>query len=219
MKAAFKKLSRRLSSLGPRTRAVMLAAVTLACSSHAVADDGTGLAPVDIAMCRGCHGIAHYRTAYPEVYSVPKLGGQQAAYVVKALQDYKQGLRSHATMRSIAALQTQEQVAAIAAYYADKDKGSAVHANVLAADQGAGSPKSAAACEACHGPGGNNPISPETPRLAAQEYDYLVQALTQYRKGSRQNPIMGAMAKSLDDAQIRDLSRYFSHQRGLTEKY
>ena len=219
MKAAFKKLSRRLSSLGPRTHAVMLAAVTLACASHAVAEDGKSLAPVDIAMCRGCHGIAHYRTAYPEVYSVPKLGGQQAAYVVKALQDYKQGLRSHATMRSIAALQAEEQVAAIAAYYADKDKGSAVPANVLAADKGSGPPKSAAACEACHGPGGNNPISPETPRLAAQEYDYLVQALTQYRKGSRQNPIMGAMAKSLDDAQIRELSRYFSDQRGLTEKY
>jgi len=74
-------------------------------------------------------------------------------------------------------------------------------------------------CEACHGPGGNKPVSPETPRLAAQEYDYLVQALTQYRKGSRENPIMGAMAKSLDDAQIRELSRYFSDQRGLTEKY
>ena len=219
MTTALEKSSRRLSSLGPGTCAVMLAAVTFACSSHAGAEGGKDPAPVDIAMCRGCHGIAHYRTAYPEVYSVPKLGGQQAAYVVKALQDYKQGLRNHATMRSIAALQTEEQVAAVAAYYADKDGGSAVHANGLDADQGAGPPKPAAACEACHGPGGNKPVSPETPRLAAQEYDYLVQALTQYRKGSRQNPIMGAMAKSLDDAQIRDLSRYFSDQRGLTEKY
>jgi hypothetical protein len=37
--------------------------------------------------------------------------------------------------------------------------------------------------------------------------------------GLRENPIMGAMAKSLDDAQIRDLSCYFSDQRDLTEKY
>ena len=198
---------------------MILAVVTLACSSHVVADDGKALAPVNMAMCRGCHGIAHYRTAYPEVYSVPKLGGQQAAYVVKALRDYKQGLRSHATMRSIAALQTDEQVAAIAAYYADKDTGSGLHASAFGADSGAVPPKRAAACEACHGAGGNKPVSPETPRLAAQEYDYLVQALTQYRKGSRQNPIMGAMAKPLDDAQIRELSRYFSDQRGLTEKY
>ena len=213
------RLSMRLPSCGPRPRALMLAALTLACSSHVVADDGKTLAPVNMAMCRGCHGIAHYRTAYPEVYSVPKLGGQQAAYVVKALRDYKQGLRSHATMRSIAALQTDEQVAAIAAYYADKDTGSGLPARAVGADPGAGPPKSAAACEACHGSGSNRPVSPETPRLAAQEYDYLVQALTQYRKGSRQNPIMGAMAKPLDDAQIRELSRYFSDQRGLTEKY
>ena len=213
------RVSRRLPSCGPRTRALMFAAVTLAGSSYVVADDGKALAPINMAMCRGCHGIAHYRTAYPEVYSVPKLGGQQAAYVVKALRDYKQGLRSHATMQSIAALQSDEQVAAIAAYYADKDTGSGLPASAFGADPGAGPPKSAAACEACHGAGGNKPVSPETPRLAAQEYDYLVQALTQYRKGSRQNPIMGAMAKPLDDAQIRELSRYFSDQRGLSEKY
>ena len=212
-------LSRRLPRCGPRTRVVMLAMVTFACSARVVADDGKALASVNMAMCRGCHGIAHYRNAYPEVYSVPKLGGQQAAYIVKALLDYKQGSRSHATMRSIAVLQTDDQVAAIAAYYADKDTGSGLPASAFGANPGAGPPKSAAACEACHGAGGNKPVSPETPRLAAQEYDYLVQALTQYRKGSRQNPIMGAMAKSLDDTQIRELSRYFSDQRGLTEKY
>lgn len=39
------------------------------------------------SMCVGCHGIGGYKTAYPEVYHVPKLGGQQAAYIVKALQD------------------------------------------------------------------------------------------------------------------------------------
>ena len=210
----------RLSgSLGRAARAGMLAVVTISCSPHAMAADQEGHAPVDIAMCQGCHGIAHYRTAYPEVYSVPKLVGQQAAYVVKALQDYKQGLRNHATMRSIAAMQTEEQIAAIAAYYADKDRGTAAHADALAADQGAGPPKSAAACEGCHGPGGKKPVSPDTPRLAGQEDDYLVQALIQYRKGSRQNPIMGAMAKSLTDPQIKDLAKYYAEQRGLHDKY
>ena len=90
---------------------------------------------------------------------------------------------------------------------------------VWAADQAAGSPTAFASCEACHGLGGNKPATPETPRLAGQEFDYLVQALMQYRKGTRQNPIMGAMAKSLSDVQIRELAEYFSQQRGLTEKY
>ena len=46
-------------------------------------------------MCQGCHGIEGWRTAYPEVYSVPRIAGQHAAYIVKALQEYKTGERSH----------------------------------------------------------------------------------------------------------------------------
>jgi cytochrome c553 len=101
---------------------LVLALLTIAYAGQAMADEGQRHSLVDVAMCRGCHGIPHYRTAYPDVYSVPKLGGQQAAYIVKALQDYKHGLRAHATMRSIAAVLTDEQVAAIAAYYAGDHK-------------------------------------------------------------------------------------------------
>lgn len=113
---------RAQSAFTPIVRVMVLALFTMVCSGKATANEGQRSAPVDVAMCQGCHGIPHYRTAYPDVYSVPKLGGQQAAYIVKALQDYKQGLRLHATMRSIAALLTDEQVAAIAAYYADDHK-------------------------------------------------------------------------------------------------
>ena len=91
--------------------------------------------------------------------------------------------------------------------------------DVCIADEQGASPPPDAACAACHGPGGNQPISPETPRLAGQDYDYLVHALGQYRSGARQNPIMGAMAKSLSDAQICILARYFSSRPGLTTQY
>jgi len=70
------------------------------------------------AMCAGCHGIAGYKTAFPEVYSVPKLGGQHAAYIVKALQAYKSGGRRHPTMRAIASGLTDQDMADLAAYYA-----------------------------------------------------------------------------------------------------
>ena len=68
-------------------------------------------------MCAGCHGIPGYRTAYPAVYSVPKLGGQQAAYLEKALQDYKTGARKHPSMRGIAATLSDQDIADLAAYY------------------------------------------------------------------------------------------------------
>jgi cytochrome c553 len=69
-------------------------------------------------MCAGCHGIGGYKTVFPEVYHVPKLGGQHAAYIVKALQEYKAGNRSHPTMRAIAAGLSDKDMADLAAYYA-----------------------------------------------------------------------------------------------------
>ena len=70
-----------------------------------------------IAMCEGCHGIAGYRTAYPEVYHVPKLGGQSAAYLANALNAYKAGQRKHPSMRGIAASLSEKDIADLAAYY------------------------------------------------------------------------------------------------------
>jgi cytochrome c553 len=70
------------------------------------------------AMCQGCHGIPGYKTAFPSVYNVPKLGGQHAGYIIKALQRYKAGERSHPTMRAIAAGLSDQDMADLAAYYA-----------------------------------------------------------------------------------------------------
>jgi cytochrome c553 len=70
------------------------------------------------AMCAGCHGIPGFRTAYPEVYSVPKLGGQNEAYLINALKAYKAGERSHPSMTAIAGSLSEQDMADLAAYYA-----------------------------------------------------------------------------------------------------
>jgi cytochrome c553 len=82
----------------------------------------------------------------------------------------------------------------------------------------AGKKKADEACAACHGAEGNKPITPVTPRLGGQEYGYLVQALNDYRNGTRADPVMGAMAKPLSETEIRELAGYFSSQHGLTTK-
>ncbi len=88
-----------------------------------------------------------------------------------------------------------------------------------AADYEAGKKKVEEVCKACHGADGNTPLTPETPRLAGQYYEYLVHSLQAYRKGARENPLMTPMAKPLTDAEIRDVAWYFSKQQGLVEKY
>jgi cytochrome c553 len=91
----------------------------LVAGSGALAAEGDPVAGKGkTSMCVGCHGIPGYHTAFPEVYHVPKLGGQHAAYLVKALQEYKAGNRSHPSMRAIAAGLSDQDMADLAAYYA-----------------------------------------------------------------------------------------------------
>ena len=73
-------------------------------------------------MCTGCHGIPGFRAAYPETYQVPKLGGQNPGYIVAALKAYKAGERNHSTMKAIASSLTEQDMADLAAYYADAGK-------------------------------------------------------------------------------------------------
>lgn len=70
-----------------------------------------------ISACEGCHGIPGYKASFPHVYSVPRLGGQHPEYIAKALAAYKSGERSHPTMRGIAAVLSEQDMADIGAYY------------------------------------------------------------------------------------------------------
>ena len=95
----------------------------------------------------------------------------------------------------------------------------AVVPGVQARDYEAGKKKAEEVCKACHGADGNTPLTPETPRLAGQYYEYLVHSLEAYRKGTRENPLMSPMAKPLTDAEVHNVAWYFSKQQGLVEKY
>ena len=69
------------------------------------------------AMCIGCHGIPGYKTAFPDVYHVPKIAGQQPGYIIAALKAYKSGERSHPSMRGIAASLSEEDMKQLAEFY------------------------------------------------------------------------------------------------------
>lgn len=73
-----------------------------------------------LSMCTGCHGIADYKTTFPEVYRVPLLGGQSEKYLVAALNAYKKGERTHPSMRGIARGLSDQDIADLAAYYAQQ---------------------------------------------------------------------------------------------------
>lgn len=79
-------------------------------------------------------------------------------------------------------------------------------------DADAGRQKAAQVCAACHGADGNHPAAPENPILAGQHYDYLVKALTDYKSGKRDNPIMKGFAATLSKKDVEDVAAWFSSQ-------
>ncbi len=190
-----------------KTAAIAAALLTVAATvGHAEGDivRGEQLA----YTCLGCHGIEGYRNAYPS-FRVPKLGGQTTAYMVTALQGYRDGSRKHTTMNAQAQSMTDQDIEDVSAYLAT------LGAETVAAG-GSTAPAfdKAATCVACHGPNGIS-VQPMWPTLAGQHEDYLVHALKQYRDGGRQNAVMMPLAAGLTDTDIKLLAKYYAGLEGL----
>ena len=70
-------------------------------------------------------------------------------------------------------------------------------------------------CGGCHGVTGYMNAYPNyhVPRIAGQNYDYLVNALTEYKTAQRAHPTMRAQGESLSDADIQNIAAYLSSIR------
>jgi cytochrome c553 len=190
------------------------AALTLCISvvAHAAGDPGQG--EKKFYTCYGCHGVVNYKNAYPD-YSVPKLRHQNGAYLIAALQEYRDGTRPHATMHAQAMSLSDQDIEDIAAYLQGAE---AVKPGAATPGK---APKQVAACVACHGENGlgvEAPLNPKPPVLAGQHVDYLEQALTAYRNGRRKNVVMDGMAQLLtSDEDVKIAAAYFAeHPSPLT---
>ena len=106
-----------------KRNAYIVGAVLLVLGSQATAQTAGDPAAGHLraGLCAGCHGIPGYRNAYP-TYSVPKLGGQHAGYIVTALKAYQTRQRSHPTMQAIAANLSDKDMADLGAYFAATEK-------------------------------------------------------------------------------------------------
>jgi cytochrome c553 len=83
-----------------------------------------GVAAADLAagkakateVCAACHGA----DGNSAVADFPKIGGQYADYLAKALRDYKSGQRKNAIMAGFAQALSKQDVENLAAYYASQ---------------------------------------------------------------------------------------------------
>lgn len=175
-------------------------------ASAVQAEGNAAIGKVLANTCQGCHGIPNYKNAAP-VYSVPKLGGQQSAYLVLALKGYAKGERAHGTMHAQAASMSEQDLADIAAFL----QGPAVKAPMQVVGT---PPASTAVCVACHGNNGYG-ISADYPTLAGQHQDYLEHALRDYKSGKRKNAVMAGIMTSVKDEDIPAMAAFYAKQKGL----
>jgi len=68
-------------------------------------------------------------------------------------------------------------------------------------------------CIACHGPDAKTPILPNYPKLAGQNYEYMIQQIMDIKSGARSNGQTAAMKAVLpiaSDAELDAIARYIS---------
>jgi len=160
------------------------------------------------STCLGCHGVVSYNNIYP-TYKVPKLGNQHKDYLVAALKAYRSGERSHPTMRAHASNLSDSDIVKIAEYFSSiKYQEQVTNTADIEMIEEANS------CVGCHGADGNSMIS-TFPKIAGQYQDYLYHALKAYKNGERNNAIMNGISSTLNEKQMKKLSKYFSSQKGM----
>ncbi len=96
-----------------RLTAVLLS--SLAMSSLAVAKGSVEAGETKSKVCQACHGTDGNGTGDGQY---PRIAGQYADYLAKALHDYKKGDRVNAIMAGFASTLTDADIADLSAFYA-----------------------------------------------------------------------------------------------------
>lgn len=172
-----------------------------------------GDASRNIASCIGCHGSE----GNSEVLIYPNLANQHPEYIAKQLMSFKNKDRVNYAMNQFAGNMTADDIADMAAYFADP----AAVANVVSrriipaapitAEVIAGKAKSAT-CAACHGADGNSTVA-IYPKLAGQSANYIIKQLQEFKAGTRKNNVMGPMAAALSEQDMLEIASYYAAQK------
>ena len=182
-----------------------------------IARQGNGKGAVACIACHGQQGEGNASAGYPYLAGLP------AGYLSSQLHAFSHDKRQNAVMKPIASKLTDDEITAVANYYASL-KSPQITKTAVASSSGypdgerlatrgkwsAGMP----ACFQCHGEQGRG-IAPHFPPIAGQPFAYIKNQLLDWQSGKRQNDpigLMQAVAKSLDQQEIEEVAHYLSAQ-------
>ncbi|MCJ8169520.1 c-type cytochrome [Atopomonas sediminilitoris] len=192
--------------------ATLLLGLGLTGAAHAAGDATAGQAKA--AVCGACHG-ADGNSAAP---NFPKLAGQGERYLIKQMQDVKEGRRAIVEMTGLLDNLSEQDFADIAAYFASQNGsiGAADPALVKRGEEifrGGNLETGLPACTGCHAPNGVGNAPAGFPKLNGQHAAYTAKQLTDFREGDRNNDagdagIMRTIAAKLSNKDIAAVSSY-----------
>lgn len=170
----------------------------------------------DVNACTDCHGKGG---AEPDRDKHPTLAGQVAAYTYKQLRDYKDGKRDNRRMAEAVERLSDEQLAALAAWYAQQplptvevDEDETVSEETLQLVFRGDKTRLIQPCASCHGAYGEGAIV-DVPAIAGQNVKYFVETMRDYARGKRKNDLYSRMriiAEALTRDEINELAVYYA---------
>jgi|SRR5271154_1962464 len=173
--------------------------------------EGTTRGAVACARCHGFDGASDGSGAFP------RLDGQSAPYLADQLRRFASGDRQNALMQPIAKALKDDEIGAVAQYYAHvhtvplpsrpvpaqlRDRGKQV------AEVGDLSVR-VQACESCHGPNGEGEPVSGVPYLGGQYSHYIGVQIQMFRQGYRKSQQMIVPAHNLSEQDITAVAAYF----------
>jgi len=162
--------------------------------------------PPKAALCTACHGPNGNAT----IAVNPILAGQTSRYLYLQLRDFQEGRRSDPQMSPIAKDLSRDEMRELADYFAaQKPAPQTFKANPDKAKLGRAK-SDETLCTMCHlgGFAGQN----EIPRVAGQNYDYVVKQLRDFKDKKRTNDAgnMLSVSRTLSDTDIENLGHFLA---------
>ena len=159
--------------------------------------------------CAACHGA----DGNSQVGQFPNLAGQTWRYIYVQLKDYKEGRRTHPVMTAMAASLSRQDMIDLGNFYAAQpSKPSTFKADETKIKLGLAKANETL-CSMCHlgGFSGQN----EIPRVAGQQYDYIVKQMLDFKARRRTNDAgnMTSVAQTLSETDIENLAHYITSLR------
>jgi len=169
-----------------------------------------------VNKCVACHGV----DGKSKGVQAPNLAGQNPAYLLKQIEDFKSGERESSIMEGFVKNLTDQELSEIIEYYSSLppldlwanqkfvDIGRQIYEEKALA---AGFP----ACAGCHGENALGNAATGIPKLAGQNSSYLFGQITQFVNGTRSNDPAGVKQMLLESLTNEEMAAVSSYLQGL----